>query len=216
MRAWLKCLQSKPFEKLLRQMFWYIWHAIYKQQQGQEILETLLADISIDYVGLLISISVPRKDYFFVVRDLHETCSNIYIYYVTHRYQKLQDFISFCLVRLFEDSFPESTELSEAAFKSDVCSKVCVLLSGIAPSYLPSASWEKMAETIQVKATKTEDAKEQKRRALTQILTSAKCLDDPVSLDEKVIDKEFVIVEKQVLPMFASKYLQFANALYLT
>ena len=62
-----------------------------------------------------------------------------------------------------------------------------------------------MAETIQVKATKTEDAKEQKRRALTQILTSAKCLDDPVSLDEKVIDKEFVIVEKQVLPRVCSK-----------
>ena len=70
-------------------MFWYIWHALYKQQQGQEILETLLANISIDYVGLLVSISVPRKDYFFVVGELHATFSNIYLYIMfTHRFTR--------------------------------------------------------------------------------------------------------------------------------
>ncbi len=88
------------------------------------------------------------------------------------------------------------------SFKTEICAKLCILLSGIHPSFLPSESWEKqdVAEklVIQTRTTKSvEEAKEQKRKALMQILTSAKHLDDPVSLDEKVIDKEFVKVEKQ-------------------
>lgn len=171
LKLWIKNLKSKGVVNLVGILFWYSWHILYKSNDS-ETLKSLFEKISTDYVGLFVSVKLPRKDFFFV---------------------KLPDFVSYAVVRLFQESFPESAELFDSSFKSDICSKICVLLSGISPSFLPSRDWEKQAEPVSVKATRTEDAKEQKRRALTQILTSAKCLDDPVSLDEKVIDKEFSI-----------------------
>ena len=114
---------------------------------------------------------------------------------------KLPDFLSFTLVRLFQNSFPQSAAILDNSFRSNICSKLCILLSGINPSFLPSDSWEKQ-DVVEKLITHTknkspEEAKEQKRKALMQILTSARHINDPVSLFENVIDKEYAVIESQ-------------------